>query len=61
MRSPRLPLPWVPAALSVWQPEQWVAKRTAPSWLGSSSETEIPFFAEAAGGKPEGGERRPWL
>ncbi len=30
VRSPRLPVPWVPAALSVWQPEQWVAKRTAP-------------------------------
>ena len=30
-RTPRLPVPWLPAASSVWQPEQWVAKRTAPS------------------------------
>ena len=28
---PRLPVPWLPAASSVWQPEQWVAKSTAPS------------------------------
>ncbi len=30
VRRPRLPVPWVPAALSVWQPEQCVAKSTAP-------------------------------
>ena len=42
VRVPRLPLPCVPAALSVWQPAQWVEKRTAPLWLGSSSETAIP-------------------
>ena len=37
----------------MWQPEQWVAKSTAPAWLGSSFETEIPCFPKPQATRPK--------
>ena len=52
-RARRGPLPWVPAALSVWQPAQWLAKSTAPFVVGVVLGDRDPFLAEAAGREPE--------
>ena len=48
----RLALPWVPAAESVWQPEQRSAKISAPSWTAADrSRRDVYALAAAADGQ----------
>src|SRR6185437_6612762 len=39
--------PWAPTTLSVWQPEQWSRKSTAPRWYGLSLATCTPWEPQA--------------